>query len=160
MMIADPVAGKLCLLAFAVCALALGADRTSGRLKAGRSAVLGRNGMVAASQPLAAQAGLQILRQGGNAFDAAVGAAAVLAVVEPMMTGPGGDLFAIAHVAESGKLVGLNASGFSPKAVTRDFFKSKDLDAIRKRALEEGLPYQTLISSLLHKYASGRLRET
>ncbi len=130
MFIVDPVAGKLCVIGLAVCALALGADRPSGRLKAGRSAVLGRNGMVAASQPLAAQAGLQLLRQGGNAFDAAVGAAAVLAVVEPMMTGPGGDLFAIAHVAKTGKLVGLNASGFSPKAVDRDFFKNKDLDQI------------------------------
>jgi len=111
-------------------ALGLGADRPSGRLKAGRSAVLGRNGMVAASQPLAAQAGLQILREGGNAFDAAVGTAAMLAVVEPMMTGPGGDVFAIAHVAKTGKLVGLNASGFSPAAVDRKFFKSNNLDQI------------------------------
>ena len=63
--------------------------------------------MVATSEPLAAQAGLEILKAGGNAFDSAVATAAVLAVVEPMMTGPGGDLFVLAYVAESGELVGL-----------------------------------------------------
>ena len=109
-----------------------GADRPSGvdRVSSGRSAVLARNGMVATSQPLAAQAGLQILRQGGNAFDAAVATAAVLSVVEPMMTGPGGDLFVIAHVARTGKLVGLNASGFSPQNANPAFFSQQGLDRI------------------------------
>lgn len=109
-----------------------GADRPSGvgRVSSGRSVVLARNGMVATSQPLAAQAGLQILRQGGNAFDAAVATAAVLAVVEPMMTGPGGDLFVMAHVARTGKLVGLNASGFSPQKANPAFFKQQGLDSI------------------------------
>ncbi len=110
--------------------LTQGADRPHGEIAAGRSAVVARNGMVATSQPLAAQAGLDILKQGGNAFDAAVATAAVLAVVEPMMTGPGGDMFALAHVAKSGELVGLNASGFSPGAADASFFSSRNLQSI------------------------------
>ena len=106
------------------------ADRPAGRAEVGRSAVVARNGMVATSQPLAAQAGLRILQQGGNAIDAAVATAATLAVVEPMMTGPGGDMFAMVYWAETGELAGLNGSGFSPSAVGRDFFRSKDLESI------------------------------
>lgn len=97
---------------------------------AGRSAVVARNGMVAASQPLASQAGLQILRQGGNAVDASVATAAMLALVSPMMTGPGGDMFALIYDAESGELAGLNGSGFSPKAASIEFFTERGLDRI------------------------------
>ena len=86
--------------------------------------------MVAASQPLAVEAGLEILQAGGNAFDAAVATAAVLGVVEPMMTGPGGDVFVLAHVAKTNELVGLNASGFSPSAVTPQFFHERGLDRV------------------------------
>jgi gamma-glutamyltranspeptidase/glutathione hydrolase len=86
--------------------------------------------MVAASQPLAAQAGLRILQAGGNAVDAVVAAAATLAVVEPMMTGPGGDLFALVWMAGSGRLEGLNASGFSPRAVDLEFFAGRGLAEI------------------------------
>lgn len=86
--------------------------------------------MVAASQPLAVEAGVEILKAGGNAFDAAVATAAVLGVVEPMMTGPGGDVFALAHVAKTKELVGLNASGFSPAAVTPEFFRERGLDRV------------------------------
>ncbi len=111
-------------------AAAFGADRPAGEAKAGRSAVLARNGMVATSQPLAAQAGLRVLQQGGNAFDAAVATAAVLAVVEPMMTGPGGDVFMLAWSARDNKLVGLNGSGFSPQAADPSFFEEKGLDRI------------------------------
>ena len=114
----------------ALSTLVLGADRPAGRAGAGRSAVLARNGMVAASQPLAAQAGLRVLQRGGNAFDAAVATAASLAVVEPMMTGPGGDMFVLAYLAEEDRLVGLNGSGFSPEAVDLDFFASRGLDQI------------------------------
>ncbi len=79
---------------------------------------MARNGMVATSQPLAAEAGLDILRRGGNAIDAAVAASAVLSVVEPMNVGPGGDLFAVIYVARERKVYALNASGKAPAAQT------------------------------------------
>ena len=97
---------------------------------AGRSAVVARNGMVAASQPLASQVGLRILQEGGNAVDASVATAATLALVAPMMTGPGGDMFALVYTAATGELAGLNGSGFSPKAASIDFFTSRGLDRI------------------------------
>ena len=122
---------KLLLAGLGVGAMALVADRPFGRASSGRSAVLARNGMVATSQPLASQAGLRILRQGGNAIDAAVATAAVLAVVEPMMTGPGGDLFVLAYIAETDELVGLNASGFAPEKTGIDFFQSRGLKSIQ-----------------------------
>jgi len=123
------------LLKILLCGVAFGAvvwsaDRPAGRASGGRSAVLARNGMVATSQPLAAQAGLRILQQGGNAVDAAVATAAALAVVEPMMTGPGGDMFAMVYSAKSGQLSGLNGSGFSPQAANIEFFRSRKLERI------------------------------
>ena len=78
---------------------------------AGRSTVYVPRGAIATSQPLATAAGLAVLERGGNAIDAAVTAAAVLNVVEPMMTGMGGDLFALFWLAKEKRLVGLNASG-------------------------------------------------
>jgi gamma-glutamyltranspeptidase/glutathione hydrolase len=83
-------------------------------------AVYAPHGVVATSQPLASQAGLAVLQRGGNAIDAAVTAAAVLNVVEPYMTGIGGDLFAILWSAEEERLVGLNASGRSGSLMTRE----------------------------------------
>src|SRR5207247_468474 len=83
-----------------------------------RSEVMARNGMVATSQPLAAQAGLDVLKQGGNAIDAAVATAAVLNLVEPMNVGVAGDLFAIIYVAKENKLYTLNASGKAPSGQT------------------------------------------
>ena len=124
------MSAKLILSTLAVAAILAGADRPFGRAQSGRSAVLARNGMVATSQPLAAQAGLRILQKGGNAIDAAVATAATLAVVEPMMTGPGGDLFVLVYIAKEDKLVGLNASGFSPAAADSDFFKERNLEAV------------------------------
>jgi len=85
-------------------------DRPAANIHATRSAVMGRNGMIATSQPLASAAGLKVLQEGGNAIDAAVTAAAVLAVVEPSMTGVGGDLFAIIFDANTKTLHALNAS--------------------------------------------------
>jgi gamma-glutamyltranspeptidase / glutathione hydrolase len=86
-------------------------DRPTGRIYGTRSPVLARNGIIATSQPLASAAGLQVLQEGGNAIDAAVTAAAVLAVVEPTMTGVGGDLFALVFDAKTKTLKGLNSSG-------------------------------------------------
>jgi gamma-glutamyltranspeptidase/glutathione hydrolase len=93
-------------------------DRPAGNMHSTRSVVMGRNGMIATSQPLASAAGLKVLQEGGNAIDAAVTAAAVLAVVEPSMTGIGGDLFAIVYDAKTKTLQGLNASGRSAYAAT------------------------------------------
>ena len=93
-------------------------DRASGYLPQTRSEVVARNGVVTASQPLAAQAGLQILKSGGNAFDAAVATAAVLNLVEPESTGMGGDVFVIAWIAKEKKLIALNGSGRAPSGAT------------------------------------------
>src|SRR6185295_11788678 len=106
-----PIMLKLLCCLCIVAAIARSADRPAGRLRSGRSAVWGRHGMVATSQPLAAQAGLRILQQGGNAVDAAIATAAVLSVVEPMSTGLGGDVFALVYLAKTGELKGLNGSG-------------------------------------------------
>jgi gamma-glutamyltranspeptidase / glutathione hydrolase len=99
-------------------ARALPGDRPAANVHATRSAVFGRNGMIATSQPMASAAGLKVLQDGGNAIDAAVTAAAVLAVVEPSMTGIGGDLFAIVYDAKTKTLHALNASGRSAYAAT------------------------------------------
>ena len=85
-----------------------------------RSMTIAEGGIVATSQTLASQAGAQILARGGSAVDAAIAANAVLGVVEPMMSGMGGDLFAIYRNAKTGKLTGINASGFAPKGLSLD----------------------------------------
>ena len=103
-------------------------DRASGWLPQTRSEVLARNGMVATSQPLAAQAGLQILEKGGNAFDAAVATAAVLNVVEPGSAGIGGDVFVIAWLAKEKKLIALNGSGRAPSGATLERLAAKSKD--------------------------------
>jgi len=85
----------------------------------GRSMVISQQGIVATSQALASEAGAQILARGGSAVDAAIAANAVLAVTEPMMDGPGGDMFGLYWDAATGKLTGLNASGPPPKPSLR-----------------------------------------
>ena len=97
-------------------------DRTQGR-----SMVISRRGVVSAENPLAAQAGASVLAHGGNAVDAAVATNAVMGVVEPMMNGIGGDLFAIVYDAKTGKLYGLNASGWAPAGLSIEFLKSKGI---------------------------------
>jgi gamma-glutamyltranspeptidase / glutathione hydrolase len=101
---------------------------SSRPLIAGRSKVATRQGVVAASQPLASQAGAQALARGGNAVDAALTAAAVMALVEPHMNGLGGDAFMIYYEAKTKKLYGLNAGGWSPTGLTPALLKSKGLE--------------------------------
>jgi gamma-glutamyltranspeptidase / glutathione hydrolase len=87
---------------------------------AGRSAVYAPHGVAATSQPLATEAAVAVLERGGNAIDAAVTAAAVLSVVEPMMTGVGGDMFALFWSSKEQRLVALNASGRAGSLMTRE----------------------------------------
>jgi gamma-glutamyltranspeptidase/glutathione hydrolase len=108
-------------------------DRPAGNPRGTRSVVMARNGAIATSQPLATAAGLRVLQSGGNAIDAAVTAAAVLAVVEPTMNGAGGDLFAIVYSAKDKKIHGLNASGRAPAAATVEEFKKRGLQKIPLR---------------------------
>src|ERR1700680_455747 len=93
-------------------------DRSEGWLPQTRSEVMARNGLVTTVQPLAAQAGLQILKDGGNAIDAAVATAAALNVVYPANTGIAGDLFTIVYIAKENKVYQLNASGIAPSGLT------------------------------------------
>ena len=95
-------------------------DRPFGNVRGTRSVAMGRRGMIATSQPLASAAGLAALRAGGNAVDAAVTAAAVLAVVEPTMTGVGGDLFALVFDAREATLRGLNSSGCTGRSANAE----------------------------------------
>ena len=95
-----------------------------------RSLVFARRGMVCASVPAAAAAGVETLARGGNAVDAALAAAAVLCVVEPMMTGLGGDAFALLWSAREERLVGLNGSGRAPAAATLEAYRARGLEAV------------------------------
>src|ERR1700676_1271430 len=88
-------------------------DRSEGWLSQSRSEVMARNGMVSTVQPLAAQAGALILKQGGNAIDAAVATAAALNVVYPANVGIGGDLFAIGYIAKENKIYQLKSRGIA-----------------------------------------------
>src|SRR5579871_70052 len=96
----------------------------------GRSPVVAPHGMVATSHPLAAEIGLDVLKQGGNAVDAAVATSAAMGLMEPMSCGIGGDLYAIVWDAKSRKLYGLNASGRSPYRATLALFAEKGLKEI------------------------------
>jgi gamma-glutamyltranspeptidase / glutathione hydrolase len=101
---------------------AVAGSRAQGWLGQGRSEVIARHGIVATSDPLAAQAGLDILKQGGNAIDAAVAAGAVLDVTSQNDTGIGGDLFALVWVAKDKKLYALNSGGWAPAGWAPEFF--------------------------------------
>src|SRR5678815_1924027 len=90
-----------------------------------RSMVISRYGIVASEHPLASQIGANILAQGGNAVDASIAANAAMGLLAPMANGIGGDLFAIVYEARTGKLYGLNASGWAPAGLTPDFLKAK-----------------------------------
>ncbi len=95
-----------------------------------RSMIVTRYGIVAASQFLASQAGAKILEAGGNAVDAAIAANAVLGVTQPYVNGMGGDLFAVYYEAKTGKVYGLNSSGWTPKALTIEYLKNKGIQKI------------------------------
>ena len=104
------------------------------KLVPGRSIVASRYGVVASSQPLAAQAAAQILERGGNAVDAAIAANATIGVMEPTGSGIGGDLFVLVYTAKDDKIHGLNSSGWSPKAMTVEFLRGKGIaDKIPQR---------------------------
>jgi len=116
----------VCSAAVSLFWLSTQATRAQDRGQA-RSMVISKNGIVAAESPLAAQAGVRILESGGNAVDAAIATNAMMGVVEPMMNGIGGDLFAIVYDAKANKLYGLNASGWAPKGLTIEFLQQQGL---------------------------------
>ena len=105
-------------------------DRITGESFATRSEVIATNGMAATSHPLATQTAIDVLKNGGNAIDAAIAANAVLGLVEPTGCGIGGDLFAIIWSAKDKKLYGLNASGPAPQTISIETLKEKGLDMI------------------------------
>ncbi len=98
--------------------------------------VISRQGIVATSQTLASQAGAQILARGGTAMDAAIAANAVLGVVEPASDGIGGDLFAIYWDAKTGKLTGINASGWAPKAMNIEYLRAKGVSSMPQNGIQ------------------------
>src|SRR5262245_49938586 len=138
-----------------------------------RSMIVTRNGIVATSQFLASQAGAKILEAGGNAIDAAIAANAVVGLTQPYVNGIGGDLFAIVYEAKTGKVYGLNSSGWTPKALTIDYLKSRGItkldrigvhaitvpgcvagwDALRKRFGTK--PFSELLASAVHYSENG-----
>jgi gamma-glutamyltranspeptidase/glutathione hydrolase len=100
-----------------------------------RSMIVTRYGIVASSQFLASQAGAKMLEAGGNAVDAAIAANAVLGLTQPYVNGMGGDLFAIYYEAKTGKVYGLNSSGWTPKALTIDYLKAHNVTKIDPRGV-------------------------
>ena len=122
----------LLLVVLLVPAAASAGDRITGKPFATRSEVIARTGMAATSQPLATQVALDVLKAGGSAVDAAIAANAALGLMEPTGCGIGGDLFAIVWDPKTKKLHGLNASGRSPKGLTRAHFEAEGLSEIPK----------------------------
>jgi len=130
----------------AVAALLLGVANTGGRAQeppeqavkgpvVGRSVVATQLGIVAASQPLAARAGVQILERGGNAIDAAIAANAAIGLMEPTGNGLGGDLFILYYEAKTGTVYGLNSSGWAPTGLTVDYLASKNIAKMPQRGI-------------------------
>jgi gamma-glutamyltranspeptidase/glutathione hydrolase len=135
--------------------------RWSDKVATGRSIVRAEHGLVASSQPLASEVGLDVLKRGGNAVDAAIAMAAMLNVTEPMMTGIGGDAFMLVHWSKTKELKGLNASGRAPRALNLDYFKKKGI----KTMPAEGMEPITVPGAfdgwvtLLEKYGSMKLAD-
>jgi gamma-glutamyltranspeptidase/glutathione hydrolase len=137
-------------------------SRAQGWLSQGRSEVLARHGMVATSDPLASQAGLEILQKGGNAIDAAVATGAVLDVTSQNDTGIGGDLFALVYVAKDQKLYALNSGGWAPAGWTPEFFEKLG----QKRVPNNGVNSATVpgaisgYDALLKRFGTMTFKET
>ena len=112
---------------------------TFGKYNSRRSDVLGLNGSIATSHPLAANAGLDILKKGGNAIDAAIAAAAALNVVEPMSTGIGGDVFALIYLNSNSQIIALNGSGRSGSKGDLKYFNDKGFKEIPSEGPKSGL---------------------
>ncbi|HQT94466.1 MAG TPA: gamma-glutamyltransferase, partial [Thermoanaerobaculaceae bacterium] len=111
---------SLLVIGLVAVVFAAGTDRSEGRWFATRSVTVARHGMVAAAHPLAVQVGIDVLKRGGGAVDAAIAVNAALGFMEPVSAGLGGDLFAMVWDPTTGKLVGLNGSGRAPLALTPD----------------------------------------
>ena len=138
-------------------------SRGQGWLGQGRSEVIARHGMVATSDPIAAQAGLEILRNGGNAIDAAVAAAAVLDVTSQNDTGIAGDLFALVWSAQDKKLYALNSAGWAPSGWTPEYFKETlGVDSIPGRGVNAATVPGAIsgYDALLKRFGSMGFEET
>ena len=127
-------------------------------LVTGRSVTVGRNGMICSASPLAGQAGMHILKQGGNIFDAAVAVAAAEDVTLPCMCTLGGELFALVYQASTGKLFGITGSGKSPQAVNREFYIDKGFNRVpRDGALAANLPGEVdALWTIRNRFGSGK----
>jgi gamma-glutamyltranspeptidase/glutathione hydrolase len=123
-------------LGIGVSQTALAAEKGTPLPTPGRSVVTSRYGIVAASQPMAATAGVQILEHGGNAVDAAIATNAVMGLMEPTSNGIGGDLFVLYYEAKTGNLYGLNSSGWAPKALTPEFLATKGIKEMPQRGID------------------------
>jgi gamma-glutamyltranspeptidase / glutathione hydrolase len=123
------------LIGFTLVGIAIGSAGAQDR-SYGRSVVSSPYGIVATSYVQASQAGARILEQGGSAIDAGIAANAVLGVAEPMTNGMGGDLFAIYWEASTGKLYGLNASGWAPKGLTIDHLEAKGIHTMPQKGID------------------------
>jgi len=131
-----PTPSGLSVTAGAEAAQASAQDQWFAGLPAGRSVVRAAQAMVATSQPLASQVGLDILKRGGNAVDAAIAIAAMLNVTEPNMTGVGGDAFVMIYSSKTKKLEALNASGRAPRALTLEHFISRKITQMPTSGME------------------------
>src|SRR5258707_6535970 len=121
---------RVCLLAALISVMTMTIDLSAQDRSYGRSMVITDRGIVGTSHYLASQAGAQVLAKGGSAMDAAIAANAVLGVPEPMMNGIGGDLFLLYWDAKTGKLYGLNASGWAPRQLSIDFLKKQGITSM------------------------------
>ena len=115
----------------------------------GRSPVIAQNGMAATSHPLATLTAIDVLRAGGNAVDAAISAVAVLCVIEPHMTGIGGDCFCIYVPAKTGQVHALNGSGRAPSAATIDWYEARQM-----RAIENTAPHAVTVPGAIAGWAA------